>query len=287
MEYKGNVLTFDNYKMVLPSGFDTDILDEVRSALMDSLDITPWLDECKDDPYRLQQIRVGMKEGIAYDYFSLSAGVIRRIRNMLKSGVNMDQLDPWISARLPRGHYDHIMRWIESGYVIPEDLDLARCSPAKLDSVGYMLSRGMYSLAKRVAEHLWVSPQYAALLVMIQENNEVSDQFFTREWDNGVLEHLSSASTKGYYGVMVEVLDHQGASPEFADVVYSLARKGFKIEDLAGKNYRTSQLEWVLQAYEQGLDVTTLLDPELSDEAIRLKYHELVIASSSKLSGRL
>lgn len=287
MKYNNEVLTFDNYREILGDEWNLDVLDEVRAALMDGLDVSPWLAACAEDPYRLQQIRVAMKQGIDSKYFSLSAQMIRRVRRLIMSDVNMDQLDPWVAKRLPTGHYDYLVQWVEHGWLIPDSLELTRCPLDKMESISFMLSRGMHDLAVEVSKQLWVSPTYAANLVMLEESGSNDPRFLERDWDEKVLNRLATATGKPYYGVMVEVLDRSDASEELVDAVHSLGKLGFPLADLTGKGFNPEQLMWIHQAYQEKLDVSSMMDPDLGVDELRSLYHSLVINSNKKFSGRL
>lgn len=50
-------LTLDNYAQYLQN-YSIDIKDEVRNALLDGIDLIPYVKMCKNDPFRLQQIRL-------------------------------------------------------------------------------------------------------------------------------------------------------------------------------------------------------------------------------------
>ena len=54
-------VTLDNISEVLV-GYSLDIQDEVRSMILDGLDLSEWVSVCRENPYRLNQIRLAVKE---------------------------------------------------------------------------------------------------------------------------------------------------------------------------------------------------------------------------------
>ena len=53
-------VTLDNISEVL-AGYSLDIQDEVRSMILDGLDLSEWVSVCRDNPYLLNQIRLAVK----------------------------------------------------------------------------------------------------------------------------------------------------------------------------------------------------------------------------------
>lgn len=53
MYFKGSRVTLESISSQF-RGYSLDIQDEVRSMVMDNLDLSKWIDICKDNPYRLR-----------------------------------------------------------------------------------------------------------------------------------------------------------------------------------------------------------------------------------------
>ena len=77
MVVKGKTLILDNFRKIL-SNYTVDIQDVVRSAILDGVDISKYIDVCKDNPYRLEQIRLSIKEGLDESLFNLSGDLLYR-----------------------------------------------------------------------------------------------------------------------------------------------------------------------------------------------------------------
>lgn len=60
MEYRNQVLLLDNFRSIL-SSFSLDVQDVVRSAILDGVDLNPYIERFREDPYKLDQIRLGLK----------------------------------------------------------------------------------------------------------------------------------------------------------------------------------------------------------------------------------
>jgi hypothetical protein len=69
MLYKGKNVTLTNYKQLF-KGYSADILDEIRSAILDETPITQYVESCKADSYKLNQLRLAKREGVPDCYLN-------------------------------------------------------------------------------------------------------------------------------------------------------------------------------------------------------------------------
>ena len=85
MYFNGHRVKIENIEKIF-SSYSLDIQDEVRSMVLDGLDLVDWVPVCKDNPYRLNQIRLASKEGVDPRFFSISDGsVLYGLRKYLNS----------------------------------------------------------------------------------------------------------------------------------------------------------------------------------------------------------
>ena len=77
IKFKGELLVLDNFRVVLKN-YSLDVQDIVRSAILDGLDISEYISQYKNDPYKLDQIRLELKEGLNTSLFSVSGRIKRR-----------------------------------------------------------------------------------------------------------------------------------------------------------------------------------------------------------------
>ena len=133
MRYRGSVLVIDNFRSIL-SDFSRDLQDVVRSAILDGVDISEYIDKCKNNPYRLEQIRLGKIEGLNPIFFSYQAGdIIKGIRNLRQMGINLSPVEKYREADMDIRSLYYLIEWCKAGYDI-SNLDL-RVLPVNL--LGY------------------------------------------------------------------------------------------------------------------------------------------------------
>ena len=96
MYFNGEKLTLENYSEVL-SNYSLDIRDEVRSMLLDGIDLTSWIEKCKNEPYKLTQIRLASKEGVSSTLLSVGdSNVIYQIRRLRNDGFPVRELERYV-----------------------------------------------------------------------------------------------------------------------------------------------------------------------------------------------
>lgn len=97
--FKGTTVSLDNYKKVY-EGYSSDILDEVRSAILDDTQIGHLIPVCKDRPYLLNQLRQALREMIPHEYLStdMTPRTVQIIRQGFSKGVGMNQILRYIEG---------------------------------------------------------------------------------------------------------------------------------------------------------------------------------------------
>lgn len=116
MKYNGTPLLLDNFREVLKM-YSLDVQDVVRSAILDNVDISKWVPKCVGNPYRLDQIRLGMKEGIDSRYFEYKSGeVIRGFRGLLSRGVDVSPILKYRVGELSDKCLLFVIIWCKEGY---------------------------------------------------------------------------------------------------------------------------------------------------------------------------
>lgn len=283
MRYKNVDLTFDNYLTEL-SEFSQDVKDEVRSGILDNIPLGRYIYACADNPYRLQQIRLGMKEGLDTDYLKLKSGDhIRRVRVLLSQDVRLDLLKEYTYLNLPSVYYDVLLDWIETGAVIPEDLELDKVNEAILPAISYAVLNDLNAV--EIASQSGNSLEYAqSLLTMSALGMEIGELSGTK-YQEEALEALSGIASRPYSSSVLRLMD-RNSSGDYVDSLIALASSKFDLSELK-ETYSVYQLDWIYQAFTEGLDYTKILEPGLSNTELSELYSELVLKRSKRLSMRL
>ena len=115
MKYKNTELLLDNFRQVLKD-FSVDVQDVVRSAILDGVDISQYINVCKNNPLRLDQIRLGLKEGIDKIFFSITSGEciykIRKLDSQLLNIVSSKMCKESLSGE----SLGKLIDWATAGY---------------------------------------------------------------------------------------------------------------------------------------------------------------------------
>lgn len=282
MKYKGVDLTFENYATRL-EGFSQDIKDEVRSAILDNTPIGDFIDVCRDDPFRLQQLRLAAKEFYPTWVFKVEDGAnIYRIRNL--SGVSVEMVENQVSAGLPREYIEELISWIEEGVVIPEDFNMRRVPKTILTPVSTAIKSGVDPNA--IVKLSKGNEEAAGLYVQIAVKGLSLGKFEGKNLSNSCLGSVAELAGRPYIGTVVELLEPRSGSEE-VEVLWELAKSGFDFSLFEGDYYTSMQLSWIHQAFIEKFDVTKMLDTELNNSELNEIYNTLATDRSKRLSGRL
>lgn len=118
MRYHDVELSFDNFRSVLKE-FSVDIQDVVRSAIMDAVDLSPYILACKNDSYKLDQIRLSIKEGLNSSIFVFKGETIKNIRKLKGMGYPIQNVEVYTKCTLSEVHEKYLIQWLYKGYSIP------------------------------------------------------------------------------------------------------------------------------------------------------------------------
>lgn len=94
------VITLNNYQQVF-SDCTPDILDEIRSAILDDTNIAKFIEPCGTDSYKLGQIRMAIREFTPPEYLNVrfTGRTIYLIRQGIKKGLDMSEVLKYANKR--------------------------------------------------------------------------------------------------------------------------------------------------------------------------------------------
>ena len=294
MYFNGHRVKIENIEKIF-SSYSLDIQDEVRSMVLDSLDLVDWVPVCKDNPYRLNQIRLASKEGVDPRFFSISDGsVLYGLRKYLKNGFSGEELIRFIGCGFDSEQWSYILSWAENGY-LDKRLALVR-TPKRLWS---LIDKGLQNNLP-----MWVfttgknySVEEMNSLVKIMSNGYTIDRFLKGSWRTEVLKTLAEFSRYSWYEKVVGAV-YDFISLDFLLLIGELAKSRVIDMDLleAYKGdgdergyylYQSYHLSLILQAVLKGLDYTDLKDYNLRESDAKVILAELEANKAIPLKGRL
>lgn len=229
MIVKGKTLILDNFRKVL-SGYSIDIQDIVRSAILDGVDISKYIDACKNSPYRLDQIRLGIKEGLPDTFFSLSGEQLYRFRSLKADGKDVRTVSDMLrKSTLSDAHIDYVLKWVSEGRNI-KGLNVALI-PRKLLSVyDSGLSSGV-DMSMLVGTSNY-SEDYLQNLIILVKNGRDCSKFIDGSWDEGIVKVAARRSSNhlGWYEEWYSYI-RKGMSPLVLDEIAGILNSGFSLID--------------------------------------------------------
>lgn len=100
-KHKGVLVTLNNY-MEIFNGLEPDVLDEIRSAVLDDTPISPFIKACQFDSYKLGQFRLALREYVPKEYLNpkLSGSCIHLVRQCYRANIDLSPLLYYIKGSL-------------------------------------------------------------------------------------------------------------------------------------------------------------------------------------------
>ena len=136
--YKNTLVTLENYKQIFKN-CTPDVLDEIRSAVLDDTPIASFIDECGTDSYKLGQIRIGLREMMPLGFLNtnLTGRTIYLIRQCLKNNISVDDLFVYVDEdklKLPSGTIEKLAEFVYLGADISM-IDFTKVKESKIELV--------------------------------------------------------------------------------------------------------------------------------------------------------
>lgn len=289
-------LTLENFRDILKSeGYNLDVQDVMRSAIIDGVDLMPFLEECKNNPYRLDQIRLGKKEGIDEVFFSVHSGEgIYKIRQLQKKGVNLSTLEAHIRrGKLNEYALDKLIFWTGEGYNLT-GLNLAIIPKSLFDVFEQGLEKGFNM--KPFNDGRQYSADYIRYCLIIMSNRKPVDDLVGKTiWSEESIRVLAKNSrvlSDSKWSVLLHTINNN-ITPEKLSVLILCLKNDIDIGYFVEPNehgdcfWSVDSLSLVVKAYESGLSWRKLVKVGPDEDSVQGLYNELKLAKSKKVGGRL
>ena len=291
MLYKGKKLILDSFRTVL-SDYSIDVQDVVRSAILDDVDISSYIPSCKDNPYRLDQIRLCIKEGMPDEILRLYNGsAIYQIRTLKADGVDLTPVVKQLSrGNLQDTYLLYLLGWIKDGLNISK-LNIAIIPQQLLPTFDYGLRCG-FDMSKYNNGRSY-SPQYISLLLQIEKSKKSVSSLLSGEWALDILEILSSFSktSDSRWENLISNIDSKISKGRLEKLI-SLEKQGIDVSGVQRRlngNYVLSDkcLDLILQAYSRRLNYKLLIEQATSEEDMQDMIDRMEVANRMRVGGRL
>lgn len=291
MKYKNKELILDNFRKVL-SDYSVDVQDVVRSAILDGIDISKYISSCKNNPYRLDQIRLAMKDGLSEVFFKVDKGdTIYQIRRLKSKGIKLIQIEKQLETGIISEHYmGYLIRWVEGG-LNTTGLNISLIPMELLDTFEYGLRNGFDMKPFNTGKSY--SPEYVNSCMQISKNGKDVSVFLNGDYSLEVLRVLSifSKMSIGKWDNVVKNIDVK-TTAERVEKLIELVKQGISIDKLQEKvngeyAYPFECLDIVQSAYLSKLDIQKLILETRDPEVMRKLVNEMELNSRKNPTFRL
>lgn len=287
MKYKGTVLLLDNFRSLL-KGYSIDIQDIVRSAILDDIDIIPYLEVCKNNPIRLDQIRLGIKEGLNPVLFTIKNGnSLYKIRQLGRNNHSLEVLSRQLSkGYLSDVHLDKLLSWLESGYDVSRlDISILPCTLFDVFEDGFKQGFNMVEFNNGKV----YSPEYIKSCLKIKSNLKDISPFLIDTYKQPCMKlfvSFSKIQDKNKWELLLRNVN-SSITEDKLELLVKCVKNNIDISKLSDSRWSASCINLVLQAYLKGVNYSELLILEPVEEILNSRLNELLLAKTKKVSGRL
>lgn len=289
MKYNNKDLILDNFRDLL-FDYSVDVQDVVRSSILDNIDIIPYIKIYKDDAYKLDQIRLAIKEGLPKTFFKTTGDMLYQIRQMSRRGVDLSSIENQLKSNLSEQSMKYLIKWVDDGINISK-LNIAIIPNSLLDTFDYGLRSGFDMTEFNNGKNY--SSKYIKLCLQIKKNDKPISFLLSGEWSLDSLTVLSRESKmqKNKWQLLVQGIDEQ-VSTSRLDLLVKLVKAGVPINKLQQKStkntyvYDEDCLSIIYEGFFSNLDLEVLMQTTSAKEMQVLKS-QLELDKKRKISGKL
>lgn len=279
----GKIATLGNY-LELSKNYSTDIQDEIRSAILDDTPISPYIHKCRDDSFKLNQIRLAIREYVPSRYISvkLSATNLQWIRKIHRRGYSMNVLDKYLTKRGILSISCDSLDVILSAYYDGVNVDSVDFNTVSDGLVGLICA----GLSKQYP--MWIitesssnkSKEFIQLLMKGMNLNLDIHPFLEGDWDVDKVQPILSSACKMEYTVFMKHVNCR-FSAEQIDIILGVATKyldflplclkdeeGYPVFNVHQMSVLADIIEYNYEAEKRGsvsFDIDEFLKPSMSD----------------------
>jgi hypothetical protein len=288
MKFKGNELILDNFRSVL-SDYSVDVQDVVRSAILDGVDISAYIPVCKNNPLRLDQIRLGIKEGIDEVFLSVKSGeCLYKIRKL--DSRSLDLVSQKIEKNSLSGDsLEKLIDWVLKGYNI-QGINVSIIPKSLYEVFEQGFQRG-FDMSIFNDGRLYNQEYLKYCLVILSNGKDITPFVGNNSdlWSMDCIKLLASFSRVNSIEKWYKLIS--AISPDVkTDTLKSLiscVKTGIDIKRLVDNNWSSACIEYLLKAYESKYDYTKLIDIGPDEVLLSSTLNQMMLNKSKRVSGRL
>ncbi len=285
-KHNGVVITLANYLEVF-GDLEPDILDEIRSAILDDTPISGFIKYCEDDSYKLGQLRLAVREYLPKEFINprLSGRCIYLLRQLYRNGYNLSILEKYIPKRgaptIENENLEVVLRAALHGADIKKvDFNIVPTENINIICEG---------LVKRYPMWLCVSPDRTlsnSIIRQLMKGMQLQidiHPFLNGDWSENQIVTILSNATKINVNELLENINSKFSMEQIMEVIY-VARNKLDYALLCLKEsdgtpaFNQYQMSVIGKCLEDDILTEEIYDPQLSD----MEMEDLRIAELDK-----
>lgn len=278
----GVLVTLNNYISIF-GDYEPDILDEIRSAILDDTPISPFIARCCHDSYKLGQIRMALREYVPEEYLNvnLSGECIHKIRMAYKAKID---LKPLLEPKkylycLESESISHIIDVLIHGIDISK-IDFSVVPIENVEVICEGLIQG-YPMWLCVSNDKELTPSYIRQLMKGMLLQIDIHPFISEVWTDEQLIFLFTNAKVIDINDLLMYVNHNFTVEHLSEIceAYKL-NLDFKVLCLQDEDnfpaFNPYQLEVLRKTLEDGVFCEDIYNPSINDRDMRILYNQLL-----------
>ena len=280
--FNRQTITLENYKQFF-NVCTPDILDEIRSAVLDDTQIAKFIEPCGTDSYKLGQIRMALREMIPVEYINenFTGKTIYNIRRCFDKGYDCSFILKYLKNGKPIIETDTIETLVEFCY-LGADLSKVDFTEVPKNIVNTICS-GLYHgfpMWLCVGSPYITEKKLSTLMRGMQLGIDIQP-FINRDWQDSQLILLFSYAKELDLNNILRYINEK-FDTDLLNVILQAASKNIPLARLCTRDnegypiYNCYQLTEIVHAIEEGTITDEMYNPNLSDmDIIDMRSKEL------------
>ena len=270
-KYRNYNVTLENYRDIF-NQCSPDVLDEIRSAILDDTQIANFIKECGNDSYKLNQIRLAIREFVPPKYIDtqFTARTMYFIRGAYQKKFNIEPLLKYKKGKfllLDKTVIEKLAELVFMGVDI-DKVDFTKVNANLVD----VFCKGLlqnYPMWLCVTD-MPVSASYIKILMQGMRLGIDIHPFVMEEWEENQLRVLFSNAERVNISELISMI-----TPKFSDDIImqliTLMGRNIPIEKLTVTDeegnplYNEYQVSVLGRAIENKIEDKSVFNPKLSD----------------------
>ena len=293
-QYEKDLITLGNYTQVF-SSYSPDMLDEIRNAVMDGTPIGNYIQLCHGDGYKLNQIRLCLREYVDKQYINtaMTARTLFMIRSIIKERKDVACLLPYIKKNnmisIDAESLEKVVQTVLLGADISK-IDFIHLPKPSIDTVCEGLKLG-YPMWLVLGTRQKYSNQKLRLLMRAMALGINIHPFLEGDWGLEQIGMILQQYVFVNLDVLFQHINHRVTTEQLLAVL-ALLKEGYDLSFICAKDKRGDlifnmyQMYAIGKFYKEGIDPVGIITSDMSDSKIEKKLED-ILSEKSKLSGSL